>query len=233
MTTIRHSVSAMVLFGFLLSVPVSAETQLDATGIGMVSVAPDEASITAQVTLVDLDAGKAQKRASKKVNSILAAIKSFSIKPDSLNSSELSLVPEYRWDRTSEKQQFVGFRVKRTVSFTIDEIDRLGAALSALANAGATVIRPPVLGSSEAEKAKDEALSKAVADVRRKLKLLAEAADTSLSNITHISEVAPLSRAPAPTLMRREMALDSDASDNFLPGNLTFVSEVRAKAVAD
>jgi len=33
--------------------------------------------------------------------------------------------------------------------------------------------------------------------------------------------------------MRAEMALDSAASNTFVPGNLTFVSEVRAQALAE
>jgi uncharacterized protein YggE len=89
------------------------------------------------------------------------------------------------------------------------------------------------MGSSHAQDAKDEALVKAVEDARKKLTLLAEAADMSLSSITQISEIAPYSPRPQPTMMRAEMALDSAASNTFVPGNLTFVSEVRAQALAE
>ena len=164
---------------------------------------------------------------------MLSAIKSFLLKPDSLNASELSLLPEYRWDRATDQQQFIGFRVTRTISFTIAEIDRLGAVLSALANAGATLISSPVMGSSQAQDARDEALVKAVKDARKKLTLLAGAADMSLTSITQISEVAPYSPRPQPTMMRAEMTLDSASSNTFLPGNLTFVAEVRAQAEAE
>lgn len=222
-----------LVLGLLTSMPSLAATQLDVTGKGMVSVVPDEATITARVSLVDRDAGKAQTRASKKVDAMLSAVKSFSLKPDSLNASELSLLPEYRWDRATEKQQFMGFRVTRTVSFTVTEIDRLGAALSSLANAGATFISSPVLGSSNAQSIKDEALAKAVEDAHKKLTLLAKAASMSLSAITQISEIAPFSPRPQPTMMRAEMALDSAASNTFVPGNLTFVAEVRAQAEAE
>ena len=230
---LRFSVPIALGLGLLLSLPSLAATQLDATGVGMVSVVPDEATITAKVSLLDRDAGEAQTRASKEVDAMLSAIQSFSLKPDSLNASELSLVPEYRWDRATEQQQFMGFRVIRTISFTIAEIDQLGAALSALANAGATLISSPVMGSSNAQDAKDEALAKAVEDAQKKLTLLANAANMSISSITQISEAAPYSPKPQPTLMRSEMALDSAASNTFVPGNLTFVAEVRAQAEAE
>jgi uncharacterized protein YggE len=233
MRKLQFFVSIQLVLGLLISVPSLASTQLDVTGKGMVSVAPDEATITAQVSLVDRDAGKAQARASREVDEMLSAIKSFSLKPDSLNASELSLLPEYRWDRATDQQQFIGFRVTRTVSFTIDEIDRLGAALSALANAGATLISTPVMGSSQAQAARDEALVKAVKDAHKKLTLLAGAADMSLTSISQISEIAPYSPRPQPTLMRAEMALDSASSNTFVAGNLTFVAEVRAQAEAE
>jgi len=233
MKKMRFSLLTGLILGLLVSLPSLGATQLDVTGTGMVSIAPDEATITAQVSLVERDAGKAQSLASNEVDAMLLAIKSFSIKPDSLNASELSLLPEYRWDRATDQQQFMGFRVTRTISFTIAEIDQLGAALSALANAGATLISSPVMGSSNAQDAKDEALAKAVGDAQKKLTLLANTANMSLSSITQISEVAPYSSRPQPTLMRSEMALDSAASNTFVPGNLTFVAEVRAQAEAE
>ena len=233
MKQMQFSLLTGLILGLLVSLPSLGATQLDVTGTGMVSIAPDEATITAQVSLVERDAGKAQSLASNEVDAMLLAIKSFSIKPDSLNASELSLLPEYRWDRATDQQQFMGFRVTRTISFTIAEIDQLGAALSALANAGATLISSPVMGSSNAQDAKDEALAKAVGDAQKKLTLLANTANMSLSSITQISEVAPYSPRPQPTLMRTEMALDSVASNTFVPGNLTFVAEVRAQAEAE
>lgn len=233
MKNMRFSSLTGLILGLLVSLPSLGATQLDVTGTGMVSIAPDEATITAQVSLVERDAGKAQSLASNEVDAMLLAIESISLKPDSLNASELSLLPEYRWDRATDQQQFMGFRVTRTISFTITEIDQLGAALSALANAGATLISSPVMGSSNAQDAKDEALAQAVGNAQKKLTLLANAANMSLSSITQISEVAPYSSRPQPTLMRSEMALDSAASNSFVPGNLTFVAEVRAQAEAE
>ena len=233
MKKMRFSLLTGLILGLFVSLPSLGATQLDVTGTGMVSIAPDEATITAQVSLVQRDAGKAQSLASNEVDAMLLAIKSFSLKPDSLNASELSLLPEYRWDRATDQQQFMGFRVTRTISFTIAEIDQLGAALSALANAGATLISSPVMGSSNAQDAKDEALAKAVGDAQKKLTLLVNAANMSLSSITQISEVTPYSPGPQPTLMRSEMALDSAASNTFVPGNLTFVAEVRVQAEAE
>ena len=233
MKKLRFIFPIQLVLGLLISIPSLAATQLDVTGEGMVSVAPDEATITAQVSLVDRDAGRAQGRASKEIDAMLSAIKSFPLKPDSLNASELTLLPEYRWDRATDQQQFIGFRVTRTISFTITKIDRLGAALSALSNAGATQISSPVMGSSKAEDARDKALVRAVDDARKKLTILARAANMSLSSITQISEIAPYSPGPQPTLMRTEMALDSASASNFVPGNLTFVAEVKAQAEAE
>jgi uncharacterized protein YggE len=222
-----------LIISLFLSIPAGANTQLDVTGIGIVSVAPDEVMIRAQVSQVDDDAGKAQALSSKTVDSILDAIQSFAIKPGSLNTTEFALVPEYQWDRVSNQQLFSGFRATRTVSFAITEIDRLGEALSALAQAGVTTISPPVMGSSRAAAAKGEALAKAVAVAHKKLGILVQAADMSLSEIVQISEVGPFSPGQQPSVLRAEVALDSGSSNTFVPGNLTFVAEVRVQAKAE
>ncbi|MEC8167065.1 MAG: SIMPL domain-containing protein, partial [Pseudomonadota bacterium] len=80
MKKLRFFLSIQLALGLLISVPSLAATQLDVTGKGMVSVAPDEATITAQVSLIDSDAGKAQALASKEVDAMLSAIKPFSLK---------------------------------------------------------------------------------------------------------------------------------------------------------
>ena len=80
MKKLRFFLSIQLALGLLISAPSLAATQLDVTGNGMVSVAPDEATITAQVSLIDSDAGKAQALASKEVDAMLSAIKPFSLK---------------------------------------------------------------------------------------------------------------------------------------------------------
>ena len=105
--------------------------------------------------------------------------------------------------------------------------------MSALANAGATLISSPVMGSSRAQDARDEALVKAAEDARKKLTLLAGSADMSLTRISQISEIAPHSPRPQPTLMRAEMALDTASSNTFVAGNLTFAAEVKLQAEAE
>ena len=110
----------------------------------------------------------------------------------------------------------------------------MGAVLSALANAGATLISSPVMGASNAQGAKDQALAKAVEDWLKQLSFPAEAAGMSLSTITEILEIAPFLPRPQPTLMRaEEMMLDSAAFNTFVLGNLTFVAKVRAQAEAE
>ena len=105
--------------------------------------------------------------------------------------------------------------------------------MSALTSAGATLISSPIIGSSKSQEVQDEAQVKAVEDARKKLTLVARAAVISLSSITQISEVAPYSRRRQNTLMRAEKALDSASFNTFVPGNLTFVAEVRAQAEAE
>ena len=51
----------------------------------------------------------------------------------------------------------------------------------------------------------------------------------SLFSISQLSEVAPHSPRPQPTLMRAEMALDTASSNTFVAGNLTFAPKLSYK----
>ena len=197
----------------------------------MVSVTPDEATITAQVSLVDRDAGKAQARASKEVDAMLSAIKSFSLKPDSLNARAV-VAP--RIPVGSSNRSAAIYRLPNYSNYLFHHRRNrpFGSGLERAANAGATLISSPVMGSSK-HKRQGRSMVKAVKDARKKLTLLAGAADMSLTSLTQISAIAPFSPRPQPTMMRAEMALDSGSSNTFVPGNLTFVAEVRAQADAE
>ena len=64
----------------------------------------------------------------------------FNLSEDSIDSSALSVNPEYRWDSDSRKQVFVGYRVNRNLEFTANDVSEIGAILTSLTESGATQV---------------------------------------------------------------------------------------------
>ncbi len=224
-----------VVFALLviaISQVAAAATHIAAGGEGIVFVTPDRASIRAQVSAINPNGAIAQKRVSQRMDTMLSALDSFSVIADSLDTSALSLQPEYRWNRQTEQQQFTGYRVTRTLTFKTDDLEVVGEVLTALTEAGATQISSPQFESSTSAQAQESALEHAVKSATRKLDVLARSAGLSLQSIASISEVSAVSPSSPQALMRTEVSMD-DARNNFIIGNLTFRAEVLVKGVAN
>ena len=143
--TYSTSFPALVVLLFVLSCTVSAETQLKARGSGVVDVIPDQVNFSASVTEVNRNAVEAQKRLNSTIATLEKAIAEFNLVQDSIDSSALSLNPEYRWDSDGRKQVFIGYRVTRNLEFTANDISEIGAIMSSLTESGATQVGTPRL----------------------------------------------------------------------------------------
>jgi uncharacterized protein YggE len=233
MQPLRQFVAVVFALWVLATSPtVAAATQIAASGEGVVLVSPDTASIRAQVSAINQNGAIAQKRVSQRMDTMLSALDSYSVVVDSLDTSALSLQPEYRWNRETEQQVFTGYRVTRTLTFKTDDLEAVGELLTALTEAGATQISPPQFESSTSGQAQESALEQAVKSATRKLDVLARSAGLSLQSIASIAEASAVSPLSPEALMRTEVSMD-DARNNFVIGNLTFRAEVLVKGVAN
>lgn len=224
-----------VVFALLvlaISHTAAAATNIAARDEGVVLVSPDTASIRAQVSAINQNGAIAQTLVSQKMDTLLTAVNSFSVVTGSLNTSALSLQPEYRWNRQTEQQVFTGYRVTRTLTFKTEDLGAVGEVLTALTKAGATEISPPQFESSASGKAQESALKQAVTTATRKLDVLAWSAGLSLLSIVSIAELSAINPSSPQALMRTEVAMN-DARNNFVIGNLTFRAEVLVKGVAN
>ena len=226
---------AAAVFALLImatSHAAAAATHIAAHGEGIVFATPDTASIRAQVSALNQNGAIAQKLVSQRMGSMLTTLNSFSVVADSLDTSVLSLQPEYRWNRQTEQQVFTGYRVTRTLTFKTDDLEAVGEVLTALTEAGATQISPPRFELSTSGEAQESALAQAVNTATRKLDVLARSAGLSLKSIASIAEVSAAGPSSSQALMRTEVAMDN-ARDNFVISNLTFRAEVLVKGVAN
>lgn len=231
--TYSTSFSALVVLLFVLSSTVSAETQLKARGSGFVDVIPDQVIFRASVTEVNRNAVEAQKRVNSTIATLEKSIAEFNLAQDSIDSSALSLNPEYRWDSDGRKQVFIGYRVTRNLEFTANGISEIGAIMSALTESGATQVSTPRLSYSRPEDAKQEALSNAVAHGLSVVRTMASAAELTMQAINSISEGSEHSADPFEGLMRAEPASAMDAAPQVSVSTLRYTAEVSIVATAN
>ena len=231
---IKQRSKGALLFGLLCvaSMTVNAETHFEVTGKGFIDVTPDEATFQATVTEVAETVKDAQSAVNNVIANLENAVTQYDLKKGSLDSSALSFYPEYKWDSSSKKQVFVGYRVSRNLTFTSKGIADVGSIVQSLAALGATQISPPSFGYSQAEQATADAMRKAVKHALEKLELMASAAGMSVDKVESVTEITGSSPPRIQGVARFESANYADAPPSVSVGTIRYTSEVQVVATA-
>jgi hypothetical protein len=205
-----------------MSVPALAETPADfppaisVTGEAQISVAPDIAFVDAGVATDARTAREASEANNAAMAKVFAALKAVNIDARDVQTSRLSLQPQYAPNR-SGPSPIVGYRASNRVTVRIHDVSKVASVIDTLVGAGANDIGNVAFEVSQASKLLDEARDKAVADARRKAEIYAKAAGVTLGAPLSISEggaqpqpmfrakaVAPMAAAPTPIAQGEE-----------------------------
>jgi uncharacterized protein YggE len=181
------------LFGIcvvaLLFAPAAqaADKLITVSGEGTVAVAPDTAEIRIGVTSQGKTARAASEANAQQMTAVLAAIKGAGIAERDVQTSRLSLQPQYDPNK-SGTARLLGFQVTNQVSIKIRNIDLLPGILDRTIAAGANEMSGIAFLVSNQSKLLDQARDDAIADARRKAELYAKAADVKLGAVVAITE---------------------------------------------
>ena len=206
---------------FLLSAPAAAETASDipaaisVTGEAQVSVPPDLAHIDAGVASDAKTAREASDANNAAMGKVLIALKGAGIDEKDIQTTRLSLQPEYAPNRTGPSP-IVGYRASNRVTIRLRDVNKVAGVIDTLVAAGANDIGNVSFSVSQASKLLDDAREKAVADARRKAEIYAKAAGVTLGVPLSISEegtaapvfrskmAVPMTAAPTPIAQGEE-----------------------------
>lgn len=206
------NLSFAIAFALLASAPALAETPTDfpsaisVTGEANISVPPDIASVDAGVATDAKTAREASEANNVAMGKVMAALKTANIDAKDIQTSRLSLQPQYAPNR-SGPSPIVGYRASNRVTVRIHDVTKVANVIDTLVGAGANDIGNVNFGVSQASKLLDDAREKAVADARRKAEIYAKAAGVTLGAPLSISEEG----APQP-VFRGKMAMPMAAA---------------------
>ena len=211
--------SIVAAVALALSAPALAQSDIPAaisvTGEASISVPPDLALVDAGVASDAKTAREASEANNNAMTKVLAALKAANIDPKDVQTSRLSLQPQYAPNR-SGPSPVVGYRVSNRVTVRIRDVTKLANVIDTLVGAGANDIGNVSFEVSQASKLLDDAREKAVADARRKAEIYARAAGVTLGAPLSISEegapqpifrakmAAPMAAAPTPIAQGEE-----------------------------
>jgi len=195
----RLLIGLFVLIASLAPLPAPAlEKLVTVTGEATVAVAPDAAIIRIGVSSQDKTAREASDANAKQMTAVLAAIKSNNIAERDIQTSRLSLQPQYDPNK-SGTARLTGFQATNQVTVRIRDIGNLAAILDSAISAGANEMSGIEFIVSEQSKLLDRARDDAIADAHRKAELYAKAAGARLGHVVAISDEGS---TPAPRPMQ-------------------------------
>lgn len=201
---------------------------LSLTAQAQVQVEPDFASVSSGVVTRADSARDALAENSRIMERVFSALRSAGISREDMQTSQLSVSPVYSERRNNQPyvREIIGYEARNTVSARVEDIDRLGRVIDAMAEAGANNINGVSFGASDTDAAMDEARRTAVANLLARANLYADAAGFELCGIRHMSEGGGMS--PMPVMEMRAMANDSFATP-VAAGQLTLTASVNAE----
>jgi len=160
---------------------------LTVIGESSVAVAPDTAVIRIGVTTLGKTAHEASDTNARQMTAVLAAIKQSGIPDRDVQTSLLSVQPQYDPNKGGTAR-LTGFQVTNRVTVRIRDVDSLPAILDRAISAGANEMSGIEFVVSEQSKMLDQARSDAIADARRKAELYAQAAGAKVGRVVSISD---------------------------------------------
>jgi uncharacterized protein YggE len=207
-------------------------TRLDISATGEVSRVPDVAVITAGVVSRSATATGALQDSASRMSQVLAALKKAGVADRDVQTSNVSLNPEYRYPQ-DQAPQLVGYTASNSVTVRFRDIRNSGKILDALVREGANQINGPDLVVDKPEAALDEARAKAIAIGRARADLYARSLGMRVARVVSVSESVSYPAPPPMPMYARAEVISGTLATKVVPGeqklqvNLSMVFELQ------
>ncbi len=198
---------------------------ISVTGHGEVQAEPDMASIQTGVTSEADTARAALDANTQAMQKVLDGLKEMGIAKKDLQTSQFSIYPVYRNDKTTDNApKVIGYRVTNQLAVIVRDLTKLGDILDKTVSLGSNRMSGIRFSIDDTAKLEDEARKAAVKDALHKAKLLAGASGVSVGRILTIQESG--SSMPSPVYMKADMMEARASSVPIAAGEQTVSANV-------
>ncbi|WP_035643219.1 SIMPL domain-containing protein [Bradyrhizobium sp. ORS 375] len=157
------------------------------SGEGSVQAPPDLAQIDAGVASDAKTAREAAEANNSAMAKVLQALKTAGIADKDVQTSRLSLQPQYAQNRPGQPA-VTGYRASNRVTIKLHDVAKVASVIDTVVAAGANDVGNVFFSVAEPSKLLDQARERAVTDARRKAEIYAKAAGVTLGQPLNIAE---------------------------------------------
>jgi uncharacterized protein len=164
-----------------------AATTLDLSAEGRAEATPDLATIQVGVHAEAPTASSALADQRRRMAAVIATLKAQGLADRDIQTSELSLSPQYQDDGKSPRR-LTSYQASNSVAVRVRDIARTGGVVDALVASGANEIDGVGFGLSDPSAAEDEARRAALKALQAKADLYATASGYRIRRLVRLSE---------------------------------------------
>ena len=211
------------ILGEIKGINISSQQEgIWVTGTGEVSVVPNIINLRLGIEAQEVSVAEAQTKASEAMTKVMAALTDNKVAKKDIQTQYFSIRQVTRWDRETEEEIVVGYRVTNMVTAKIRDMDKVGIIIDAVAEAGGDLIRIDSIAFSVDDPSDyyEEARQKAMADAKAKAERLAELAGVTLGKPTYISEGIQIPPPIYPRAVYEEVPAPVAAPPPISPGEM-------------
>ena len=180
--------------------PASDGTLLSVSSRAEARKGPDIATFSAGVVTQAADGNAALRQNAEQMNRVLAAIKAAGVADKDVQTSGISLNPQYRYEE-NQPPRITGYQASNTVNVKLREVAKMGKVLDALVASGANQVNGPSFGIDDPEPLYDRARLDALKAARARAETYAGALGVRVRRIVSISEGGASFPRPMPMMM--------------------------------
>ena len=204
--------------------PITINTANQQTGIwvngeGKVTVTPDVASLNLGVSAQATTVVEATSQAAAAMQKVMDTLKGNGIAEKDIQTQYFSIQQVTRWDDKNQQEVVIGYRVSNTVIAKIRAMDKVGAIIDKVAEAGGDLTRINGINFSvdKPEQYYNQARELAMNNAKAKAEQMAKLAGVNLGKATYISESSyvPVRNYP---VMSKDSAMGESATTSITPG---------------
>jgi uncharacterized protein YggE len=170
------------------------EHTISVAGTGRVVVSPDIADVRLGVSVTRSTVKDARAVAAESMTKIIAALKKLGIADRDIQTTALSLQPNYVYSNTGQPPRLTGYILSNAIAVTVRDLDKIGDAVDDALAAGATTLDGVSFRVDDPAQAEQQARAEAMTQAKAKADTLASGAGVRITGVASISETA----APVP-----------------------------------
>jgi uncharacterized protein YggE len=209
---------------------VSPARTVTVAGEGEVNVLPDKAIVSMGAQATEPKLAAAREKVAQAVRSFLDLTRELAIDDKHVQTSQLTVRPEYQWNPETGEQRMIGYFVERQLTVDLRNLEQLGVLMERAVSLGVNVVSGPQFGSSREDELRREALQRAATNARANAQALAESLGAKLGPLRKISAASlDVEPPPVPYAMAKMEAADASAADTYQTGQINFTSQVTAQ----